>query len=436
MTEDFDPVDGATRLFEALAQLVDEFTQKWAETKFVNYGSYGPVIDADDIRANFDIIRQRYKDYDWSTVDVERAAVYLPDLKEKTDEARTRLLPYLQNDPQVIASLQGLMITLDVQLQSFLDPKVVGQIWGLPGGLKRDVDTARRRLDKANWGLEDIDRKLERIASAYDVAANLDATREDLEQALDDAKAAKENALKCEGAAAEAVGGASDSKARMDELMQEAELMMKKVGAAYAAATSEGLAKSFDSKARSLGKSVYVWGGVLVVALVSAIVIGFVRFPTILDAATKVTNGGWPFLVAQVALATLSLAAPVWLAWVATKQTGQRFRLSEDYAYKAALAAAYEGYRAEAARLDDVLEAQLFSIAMSRLDEIPLRLVEDQVSGSPFHELLTSKELHMAVRSVPGFRERLVAIFKRQKTESELGKSVIAEALAENATGG
>ncbi|MBH1485398.1 hypothetical protein [Stenotrophomonas geniculata] len=436
MTEDFDPVDAATRLFEALAQLVDEFTEKWSETKFVSYGTYGPVIDADDIRANFDIIRQRYKDYDWSTVDVERAAVFLPDLKVKTDEARTRLLPYLQSDPQVIASLQGLMITLDVQLQSFLDPKVVSQIWTLPGALKKDIDTARRRLDKASWGLDDVDRKLERIASAYDVAANLDATREDLEQALDDAKTAKENALKCEGAAAEAVGGASDSKARMDELMQEAELMMKKVGAAYAATTSEGLAKSFDSKARSLGNSVYLWGGVLVVALVSAVVIGFVRFPTILDAATKVTNGGWPFLVAQVALATLSLAAPVWLAWVATKQTGQRFRLSEDYAYKAALAAAYEGYRAEAARLDEVLEAQLFSIAMSRLDEIPLRLVEDQVSGSPFHELLTSKELHLAVRSVPGFRERLVAIFRRQRTESELGKAVIAEALAENATGG
>lgn len=413
--EGFDPADAAARLFEALTQLVDEFTQKWAETKFVSFGTYGPVIDADDIRDNFDILRKRYMDYDWSTVDPERASVYLPDLKAKVDDARSRLLPYLQNDPLVISSFQGLLLTLEVHLQSFIDPKVVSQIWTLPGRLKRDVDSARRRLDKTNWGVDDVDRKLERIARAYDIATDLDTTREDLERALEDTRQAQVSAVECEKEAVVALKEIGEKRLQMETLLSEADQVMKRVGAAYAAATSEGLARSFDSRARSLGISVYVWGGVLIAALLTAIGIGFLRFPTILDAATKVPNGGWPFLVAQVALASLSLAAPVWLAWVATKQTGQRFRLAEDYAYKAALAAAYEGYRSEAARLDDLMEAQLFSIAMSRLDEIPLRLVEEQVAGSPFHELLRSREFHEAVKEVPGLRLKLSELFRRSE---------------------
>lgn len=62
----------------------------------------------------------------------------------------------------------------------------------------------------------------------------------------------------------------------------------------------------------------------------------------------------------QALLAFVGVAGPIWLAWLATKQIGQRSRLAEDYAFKASVAKAYEGYRKEAARLDEKLEARLF----------------------------------------------------------------------------
>ena len=47
----------------------------------------------------------------------------------------------------------------------------------------------------------------------------------------------------------------------------------------------------------------------------------------------------------------------------------------------------YEGYRSEAERIDKDLERRLFSSALDRLEEAPLRLVEVESHGSPFHEL-------------------------------------------------
>lgn len=88
----------------------------------------------------------------------------------------------------------------------------------------------------------------------------------------------------------------------------------------------------------------------------------------------------------NVTYTALSVSAPVWLAWLLTRQIGQRFRLSEDYSYKASIAKAYEGYRAEAAHIDDELAKRLFSIALDKMGKAPLRLVERDSPGSPASE--------------------------------------------------
>jgi hypothetical protein len=85
------------------------------------------------------------------------------------------------------------------------------------------------------------------------------------------------------------------------------------------------------------------------------------------------------------------VGAPLWFAWVATKQLGQRFRLAEDYGFKASVAKAYEGYRRDAVRIDPRFEAQLFGIALRRLEEAPLRMIEEEAHGSPWHEFFNAK---------------------------------------------
>jgi phage gp37-like protein len=155
---------------------------------------------------------------------------------------------------------------------------------------------------------------------------------------------------------------------------------------------------------------------VLLGSLLAAGILSHQRFPQILTAVTGTPD--WGVVLLNLALGALSVAPAVWVAWIATKQIGQRFRLAEDYAYKAALSTAYEGYRAEASKLDPLFEAQLFAIALGRLDELPLRLVEKDVHGSPWHELVTSTEFENAVNSHPELKQRIASIFRRQKPVS------------------
>ncbi|EPY4131494.1 hypothetical protein ACXDI5_000161 [Klebsiella variicola] len=132
-------------------------------------------------------------------------------------------------------------------------------------------------------------------------------------------------------------------------------------------------------------------------------------------------------------LSILSIGGPVWFAWLATKQIGQRFRLSEDYAFKASISRAYEGFRSEASRIDKNLEIKLLASALSRLDELPLRLVETETHGSPYHELLSSDNFKEALKVIPGFSERIKKMAEKalnDKIDSSKGKESVSEKTA------
>jgi hypothetical protein len=53
------------------------------------------------------------------------------------------------------------------------------------------------------------------------------------------------------------------------------------------------------------------------------------------------------------------------------------------------------------------MEERLLLSALTRLDELPLRLVEHDSHGSPWHELLSSETFKRAVQSIPGFATQL-----------------------------
>ena len=48
-------------------------------------------------------------------------------------------------------------------------------------------------------------------------------------------------------------------------------------------------------------------------------------------------------------------------------------------------------------------QPRLLASALTRLDELPLRLVEPDSHGSPWHELASSDLVKDAMRAVPGF---------------------------------
>jgi len=65
------------------------------------------------------------------------------------------------------------------------------------------------------------------------------------------------------------------------------------------------------------------------------------------------------------------------------------------------------GFRGEAASIDKDMEAKLMLSALTRLDELPLRLVETDNHGSPWQELASSPSVKNAIQSVPEFFEQI-----------------------------
>jgi hypothetical protein len=63
--------------------------------------------------------------------------------------------------------------------------------------------------------------------------------------------------------------------------------------------------------------------------------------------------------------------------------------------------------------LDPAFQARLFASALARLDEIPLRLVETDTHGSPWHELASSDLVRQAIDTVPGFVDRVTGLAKQ-----------------------
>ena len=222
---------------------------------------------------------------------------------------------------------------------------------------------------------------------------------------------------------------------QLRDMKTEAEDVLKRCETAYAASTSVGLAAAFSERSNALNKSMTFWIGSLIAALFIAAGFGSYNVHGLL-VATATAEPSTTVIITRIFLSVLSIGGPVWFAWLATKQIGQRFRLSEDYAFKASISRAYEGFRSEAARIDKNMEAQLLASALSRLDELPLRLVETETHGSPYHELLSSDTLKEALRIIPGFSERIKemaeqAVHASNEATKTISKTIVKKAAPE-----
>jgi hypothetical protein len=247
---------------------------------------------------------------------------------------------------------------------------------------------------------------VERVEQAYAAADELPADME----ALREARAEIEALLRGSKADQGQLSGIREDAAKIDgklkETAEEAKAVLARCESAYSASTSVGLAAAFSDRSKSLSKSMWIWVGGLVLALGAGSFFGSTQLHALAD-LLKLPTASTSVIVLNLLLSLFSVGAPVWFAWLATKQIGQRFRLAEDYAFKASISQAYEGYRREAARIDKDMEARLLASALTRLDELPLRLVEGESHGSPWHELASSDLVKEAFKMVPGFAEQV-----------------------------
>lgn len=281
----------------------------------------------------------------------------------------------------------------------------------------RQLRGIRARLQTLEHGSESMDVVFQEINAAHAAALQLPEDLESLNDVRSELSRLKTEAEKDRVAVLSAKNSAEEAQVKLSAAAADADESLKKAHHAYSVATSQGLAAAFTDRSVRLSWSMWAWVFGLACSLGIGSYLGKGQLMH-LSELLKTPDASNSVIVLNFLLSVLSVGAPIWFAWLSTKQIGQRFRLAEDYAFKASISKAYEGYRREASRIDPNLETQLLRSALTRLDEQPLRLVETANHGSPWQDLLSSDVMKEAVKTVPNLNAQIMAY-----VNSLIGKS-------------
>lgn len=348
----------------------------------------------------------------------------LKDYLRRLQHLQKQTVPQIWNNAQAVSAY---ILTLD-GLRKALKPVLTRDWFAETLATQKTLAAKVRGMDARIKDLEPrtapLAMMVERIEKAYNAADQLPTDLESLAEAREKILGLLKEAQLDKASIVSIREQAKDLDKQLNQSADDAEKVIARCENAYSAATSVGLAAAFSERSAALSYSMWTWVIGLILALVAGSFFGTMRLHALTE-LTNLPNPSTSMIVLNLLLSLLSVGAPVWFAWLATKQIGQRFRLAEDYAYKASISRAYEGFRREAARVDEDMEAQLLASALTRLDELPLRLVETDNHGSPWHELASSDLVKQAMKVVPGFTEQMKALasdalrgFTASKTKS------------------
>lgn len=289
-----------------------------------------------------------------------------------------------------VSMIDALKVLINEYTPSDSDWKRIEDNKLVPASQLQRLRRLQASIDKATTDSGDIAAKIDEINAARATAEALPADLQALVEAQKAYAAAMKDVEGIKGKMSAALTKADTDQKAIDTLKQQAEQLVANTEAAQAAATTQGLGAAFDNKAKALGMSTMILGLILAATLGFAAWLSSGRIKAIQTLIEK-PDVSLQLLWVHVLLTAISVAGPVWLAWILTKQIGQRFRLAEDYAFKASVAKAFEGYRREAVKVDPAFEKRLFSSILDRLDEAPLRHVETENHGSPWAELFLGR---------------------------------------------
>jgi hypothetical protein len=349
----------------------------------------------------------------------EQSVVTLKDYVRRLQHLTNHTVPQLWANagmavPAYMLTLDGLRKVLATVTPSDAQNKVAASA-ALKSLLRqvRGMESQMKALEPRTASISDL---VTRIEDAHATADQLPSDLASLEEARGNLAKVLSDATKhfghIEGLRSKADVLADKLDERLRKSADDAKAVLDKCETAYSAATSVGLAGAFTERSDKLNTSIGLWVAGLVAALVAGSIFGSIQLKSLAN-LLKLPDTNNLVVTMNVLLSFLSVGAPVWFAWLATKQIGHRFRLAEDYAFKASVSRAYEGFRREAARLDPDMEARVLSSALSRLDELPLRLIDPVSHGSPWHELATSETVKSALNTVPEFASQIKVLAEK-----------------------
>lgn len=313
----------------------------------------------------------------------------------------------------IVASFILLMDSIKTRLDELLPLPDLEEISKRITALRRRTTSAESRLNAYDTNVGNLEEKVQQINDAHEAAHSLPTDLEDLAKAKKKIDKFKEEAEEKTSSISKTAEVAKEKEKYLKELSNTASKILKRADEALSKSTSVGLAAAFDERSKSLNRSIYIWVAGLIASLGAGSYLGANQVSKMTDILSN-PNSSVTIIIVNLILSFISVAAPIWFAWLATKQIGHRFKLSEDYAFKASISRAYEGYRREASRIDGAMqeseelaqlsmESKLLLSALTRLDEIPLRLLDSHTHGSPWSEFLSSKPINDAIKTIPGF---------------------------------
>jgi len=422
----------ATNALEGFAAYLSTF---WTEASFQDaVGAWNiPPLSRADLVTRARDLAERLK-----TVPDEKVS---GELKRKIDNLPQQIawfqantLPQLSggNLPQVVTNFDLIMSNVEHSLPNIatLDWERVDQAHLLPRDLARRIRNIEAALKALAPRAADLEEKVQRINDAHAAASDLPTDILALKEARDEVVTLSDEAVAAVNAAKASQEQCVANANKIVDQAAVARQLISNIEQAYSAATTVGLAASFTERAKQLGRSTWIWVALLVLALGAGGVLGHVRLNAI-QVMIKDPNVSPRWIWLDAAMSILSVAAPVWFAWLSTRQISQRFRLAEDYGFKASVARAYEGYRKEAARIDPEFEARLFASALDRLDEAPLRFLSTEEHSSPYEALLESAGFQNALEKIPSLRETVRDVLDRtlgspRRAAPEIAKEPVA----------
>lgn len=341
-------------------------------------------------------------------------------IPEKIEVFKTTTLPHFFNSncASAVTSYMSLIQWINILIDPIFSWEVLQDNKALPTQLTKRLRSIQSELENIIPEKLEIESQIKLIQDATEAAESLPTDLQSLKEARKKVDDFSSDSAKLFGKIETYHNEIQELSKKILDKKIETDLLVEQCEDAYRITTTKGLASSFEQRANKLANTMWIWVVGLIFTLIAGSLIGSSRFE-ILTKALKDSNPNWGIIWIDIALSIVGLAAPIWFAWIATKQINQRFRLAEDYAFKSSVAKAYEGYRKEASRIDEAFEARLFSSALSRLEEAPLRLVENENHGSPWQELLSSPAFLKAMDVVPELKNKFISLAKESSEKIE-----------------
>ena len=346
----------------------------------------------------------------------EEESLELNNVTSRIRLIQTSILPHMfnGNGTQAIPAFITTINWIDGLINSIISWQNLNEVHLYPPHIAKRIRKVNAELSAIIPDMDNISTQIKLINDATQTAESLPTDLEELRLSREKVANIALDADSHFAKISEEVNKSSELLKIIDNNKNESEKLVAKCDEAYKITTTHGLAAAFQKRADNLSYSMWGWVALLIIALMIGGITGSYNFKE-LSKTLSSQKVNLQLVWFQSIVSVISIGAPLWFSWLSTKQITQRFKLSEDYAFKSTISKAYEGYRKEAIRIDPAFEARLFSSALTRLEEAPLRLVDNDNYGSPWQEFFSSKPFKEALSKIPYLKEKYITSIKGNK---------------------